>query len=709
MQIIQTIRDKGAAIVIAVIALSLIGFILMDSNQGGNSLFSSISTNVGKVNGETIELDYFNRRIRQAETMEEQRTQQKLTSVRSMQIREQMWNQIVAEKVFYAEAKKLGINFTSKELSYILLSNDQNNPLLQEQGLVDPQTGKLNVAEAQKALNEIKKFKGERREAVDAQIIDPLKLNTIVGRYNSLLQASAYYPEWMKKKEIADQQTFSTISYVAIPYSEIPDSTVKVTDAEINEYVNKNKDLFKQEAGRKISYISFSQLPSREDSVATRAQLDQIRDQFAADSNAAAFVARNASSIEFVDEFQPRSKITSTALDSILSQPAGTVYGPYVEGRNFVLAKVVATKQLPDSVRAKHILIAANDPQTGAAIRDDSTAKKLADSLLTAINNGASFTALAAQFSADGSKDKGGDLGTFGYGVMVPEFNEFTFTKPVGTRGVVRTQFGYHVIEVTNQSHFNPAYKIAYIGKEINSGDATINAASLAATKASAQKNAKALRDYASKNGLAPIEVPTLVKENDFMVGSLQEARPLVRWAFEAETGDVSEPFAMGDQFVVAMVDKIYKEGVQDAETARSGAEPIIRNRKKADIIIKKVGATPTLEAAAAAYNKQVQQAGADSSITMASQVVNGIGVEPKLIGASFHKEFQQKPSPAFGGSSGVYVIKVNALGQLPAALPEMEAQRQSSRLGSMRSETNDWYEGLRKLASIKDKRSTHY
>lgn len=709
MQIIQTIRDKGAAIVIAVIALSLIGFILMDSNQGGGSLFSSISTNVGKVNGETIELDYFNRRIRQAETMEEQRTQQQLTSVRSMQIREQMWNQIVAEKVFFAEAEKLGIKFTSKELSYILLSNDPSNPLLQEQGLVDPQTGKLNMAEAQKALNEIKKFKGERREAVDAQIIDPLKLNTIVGRYNGLLQASAYYPEWMKKKELADQQSFSTISYVSIPYSEISDSTVKVTDAEINEYVSKHKDLFKQEAGRKISYITFSQLPAQEDSIAVRAQLEQIRDQFAADTNAAAFVARNASSIEFVDDFQPKSKITTIAIDSILSQPQGTVYGPYVDGRNYVLAKVIATRQLPDSVRARHILITVNDLQTGAAIRPDSSAKQLADSILAAVNSGANFAALAAQYSADGSKDKGGDLGTFGYGVMVPEFNEFTFTKPVGTKGVVRTQFGYHVIEVTNQSNFNPAYKIAYVGKEIHAGDATINAASLAATRASAQKNSKALRDYASKNGLAPIEVPTIVKENDYMIGSLQEARPLVRWAFEAEPGDVSEPFALGDQFVVAMVDKIYKEGVQDAETARSGAEPIIRNRKKADIIIKKIGENPTLEAAAAAYNRQVEQAGADSSITMATQVINGVGVEPKLIGASFHTAFQQKPSPAFGGSSGVYVMKINSMGQLPAPLPEMENQRQASRLGSIRNETNDWYEGLRKLADIKDKRSDHY
>jgi len=147
---------------------------------------------------------------------------------------------------------------------------------------------------------------------------------------------------------------------------------------------------------------------------------------------------------------------------------------------------------------------------------------------------------LAAQFSADGSKDNGGDLGTFGYGAMVPEFNDFCFTKPVGSKEVVQTQFGYHVIDITNQSHFSPAYKIAFVARQIVPSDETINNAGVEATKASTQKDAAALAKYAAEKGLKIVQNPAPIKENDFSVGALQDARQLVRWAFESKAGQVS-------------------------------------------------------------------------------------------------------------------------------------------------------------------------
>lgn len=706
MQIIQSIRDKGAAITVAVIVLCLIGFVLMDAKQGNSSLFGSTSSNVGKVNGETIELAEFNKKMNQTEAQEEQRTGQRPTGSRLNQIREQVWNQVVAEKIFLKEADKLGITFTAKELSAILLSNDQNNPFLQEQGMVDPATGRLDVAKAQEALRNIKKFTGEQKEAVNSQVIDPLKLTTTVAKYSGLINASAYYPAWMQEADRADAENFATISYVSVPYTEISDSAVKVTDADINEYVKKNKELFKQEAGRTISYVTFSQLANAEDSLKIKAQVETLKASFAADTNAQAFVARNTSVVDFEDKFLPKSRIQSSQVDTIVKYPVGSVVGPYVDGGAYVLAKLIASKQLPDSVSARHILIPTNDPQTGAPINADSTAKRLADSIFNAIKGGADFAALAAKYSSDGSKDKGGDLGTFAYGAMVPEFNDFTFGNPVGSKDVVRTQYGYHVIEITKQTNFNPAYKIAFLAKDITPSDATINNASLQATKASSVKDAAAFSKHASENGLKIVQSPAIIKENDFSVGGLDDARQLVRWAFDAKKGAISEPFSIGDQFVVAIVDKIQEEGLQDATTARSGAEVIIRKEKKAAIIKNKLGATPTLESAAAAYNKQVLQAGADSSLTFNSQIVNGLGLESKVIGASFNKEFLSKPSPAFAGTNSVFVIKVLSVNTKPASSPDVAAQQATSRLSAIRSQTNNWYEGLKKLSTIKDNRS---
>jgi len=702
MQIIQSIRDKGAAIVITVIALSLIGFLLMDAQQGGSRLFSSFSNNVGKVNGQTIEIAEFNRRVKLAEDMEEQRSGQRPAGTRIYQIRDQVWNQMVAEIIFFDEAKKLGIDFTPKELSALLLSNDQSNPFLQ-QGFADPATGRLDVAKAQQALGEMKKAKGAQREMIDAQIIEPSKLSSIVAKYSGLITASAYFPSWMNEKEATDKNSFSTISYVSIPYSDISDSAVTVSDSDIKDYVNKNKELFKQEAGRKISYVSFSQLPSADDSLRIRTQLEQIRQSFIADTNAQAFVARNASAIEYVDKFLPKSKITSGALDTITKQPIGSVYGPYADQGSFVLAKVVGTSSLPDSVKARHILIKTTDQQTGQPIMEDSVAKKRADSILAAIKGGADFAALAAVYGSDATKDKGGDLGTYGYGAMVGEFNDFTFTKPVGSKDVIQTQFGWHVVEIISQKEFKPAYKIAFVAKEITPSDVTINQASLQATKASAEKNAAALRSYLSKSGRGLTQVPNTIKETDYTVGALQDARQLVRWAFEADKDDVSEPFNIGDQFVVAVVDKVEKEGVQDVATARSGAEAMIRKQKKAKIIKDKIGATPTLESAAAAYGKTILQAGADSTITFSAQIINSLGVEPKLIGAAFHKGFQSKPSPAIEGTNAVYVLKVLGIQSKPAIADEAANQ---SRLTSLRGQLGNWYEGLKKKAEIKDNRS---
>jgi hypothetical protein len=236
MQIIQSIREKGAAIVIIVIALSLISFILMDAKQGGNKLFGSLSNNVGSVNGEEIELATFNSKVKEAEDMQEQRYGQRPSGQETYQLRDRIWDQLVAEKIFFKEAENMGISFTSKELSYILLSNEQSNPFLQEQSLKDSLTGLLDISKAQTALNNIKKLKGEQRASVNSQIIDPLKLNTTVAKYSALLSSSAYYPSWLKDKDQKESETFSTISYVAIPYSEISDDKVKVTGDDVARF-----------------------------------------------------------------------------------------------------------------------------------------------------------------------------------------------------------------------------------------------------------------------------------------------------------------------------------------------------------------------------------------------------------------------------------------------------------------------------------------
>lgn len=709
MQIIQGIRDKGAAIVIVVISLSLIGFILMDAKQGGNN-FSSGGGSLGKVNGLAIEQNEFSKKVNSIELQEEQQTGTKPNSTRSVQIREQVWNQIVAERVFYAEAAKLGIEFTSKELDNILKSDDQSNPLMQDRSMVDPATGKLDMSKVGPALANLKKMTGEQWDMVNSQIIEPQKLTSISTKYFAMLNASAYYPAWMEEKDAKEEKSFATISYVQIPYQTISDSSVKVTDAEIEKYIASHKDLFKQEAGRMISYVAFSQLPSAADTARTREAVENLKNDFIAETNTKTFLARNASAIDFDTNYVPKSKINTWALDSIVRMSPGSVFGPYVDNKNYVIAKYLGSRSLPDSVNAKHILIATVDNQTGQPLLEDSVAKRRADSILTAVNSGANFSMLALQYSADGSKEKGGDLGTFGYGAMVPAFNDFCFEKPTGSKGVVRTQFGYHVIQILNQKGQSPAYKIGFMAKEIFASEETINKASNEAIKLSAEKDLKKIDKYINEKGLAKITVPNLIKENDAQIGQMQDARQLVRWVFEAKKGDVSDPMPVGDQFVVAIVEKIYKEGTQDVETARPLVENTIREEKKGEMIVKALGANPTLETAAAKYQKEILTAGEDSSITFKTQIINAIGNEPKLIGSIFNKANVNKVAAPVAGRAGVYVFKVNSMGEKAVDPSENAVQKRQEQTTALRnSAATNWFEGLRKKATIKDERSKFF
>ena len=708
MQVIQTIREKGAPITIAAIALALIAFILMDAKQdkGGKSANDSI----GKVNGSGVGYEQFNKKVLQAETQKEQQTGQKPSTAEISQIREQVWNQIVAEKVFYAEAAKLGIEFTSKELDYVLKSNDQSNPLMQDRTMVDPATGKLDMAKVGQAITQIKKMTGEKWDMINAQIIEPQKLTSVSTKYFALLNASAYYATWMEEKDAKESNSFANISYVQIPYQTITDSTIKVTDAEVADYVKKHKGLFKQEAGRMISYVGFSQLPSAADSAKTKALVEGLRNEFAGETNIKSFLARNASAIDFDTNYIPKAKIQSRYLDSITRLSVGSVYGPYVESKNYVLAKMLGSKTLPDSAHARHILIGTVNPQTGEPLLEDSIAHKRADSINNAISSGANFAMLAMIYSSDGSKDKGGDLGTFGNGAMVPEFNKFCFEKPVGSRAVVKTQFGYHIIDLLSQKGASPAYKIGYLAKEIFASEETINNASNEAIKLSGEKDAKKMEAYVQKKGLQKISVPNLIKENDAQIGQMQDARALVRWAFEAKKGDVSDPMPMGDQFVVATVDKIYKEGTQDIETARPLAENAIKEEKKADQIIKALGANPTLESASAKYAKEIKMAGADSSLTFKAQIIDSVGNEPKLIGAIFNKANLGKVAAPIAGKTGVFIFKVNSIAEKAANPNEDKVQKRLEQTAALRNQAvSNWFEGLRKKATIKDDRSKFF
>jgi peptidyl-prolyl cis-trans isomerase D len=696
MSVIQTIRDRGTWIIFVIIAVALIAFILQDGAGRGGSAFSNSSV-IAKVNGTSIERGVFEERLKSQEAMYagQGATRDQLIGT--------VYNMEVDNIVLNQEFDKLGLTVSAKELNDILFG--ENSPLRQE--FTDPKTGEFKVDDAKRAFAQIKKSKNaEQIKMINSGYIEPTIQNSLRNKYQNLLIQSVYVPKWMVEKQQADNNAVASASYVYYPYVALPDSSVKVSEADINNYVKKHSNEFKkEEETRSIAYVSFSAAPTSADSAATLAQINDLKAEFAASSDAAAFLGKVGTELAFYNSYFGGSRIQVTNKDSIIRLPIGGLFGPYVDGNNYVIAKMVGIKQWPDSVTVRHILIGTNDPQSGQQVRDDSTGKKLVDSIQTAIKNGADFNAMVTKYSDDGgSKEKGGVYDYFPQGQMVIPFNDFAFDNQVGAKGVVKTDFGYHYIEILGQKNRAPAYKIAYLAKPIISSNETMNEANTAAaTFASGAKGTKEFNDNAAKLA-KPILSATEIKQNDFTVGTMANTRSLVRWIYENKEGAVSDPTEVGDQIIVAMVTNINKAGLMGAAEARPLVEGLIRNDKKAKIIIDTKMKGSSLEEIAKSSGSSILRA---DSLSFGSGFINGVGNEPKIVGAAFNKVVQGKASSLIAGNSGVFAVKGETIAAKAAdALPETVKQSliQNRKMAIYRS-----IEALRKAATVKDYRFSFY
>ena len=366
---------------------------------------------------------------------------------------------------------------------------------------------------------------------------------------------------------------------------------------------------------------------------------------------------------------------------------------------------MLGTKQWPDSAKVRHILVATSDPRNGQQVRPDSVAKKLIDSIETAVKAGADFGALVTKYSDDqGSKDKAGVYEFFPQGQMVVPFNDFAFDKPVGSKGVVKTDFGYHYMEVLAQKNINPVYKIAYLSKAILTSNETETAASTAAAQfAVSSKSAKDFNANAMKENRA-VQLASEIKQNDFSITGLGQSRQLVRWIYEHSAGDVSEPTQIGDKYVVALVSAVNKAGLMSVAEARPTVETILRNEKKAKQIIETKYKGNTLEAYSSSTGAPVLRA---DSLSFAAPFISGVGSEPKIIGAAFNKTLSGKVSEPIAGATGVFAIKVESNGTKAAATDPITVKQnliQAAKMSSYRG-----FDALRKAATIKDNRSKFY
>ncbi|MBO9199739.1 MULTISPECIES: peptidylprolyl isomerase [Niastella] len=708
MSVIQSIRDKAAWIIIGAIALALIAFIVQDALQGGGrGLFSGNSTTLGKVNGTSIDVRDFEQRYKMAEENYRAQNYPVNDQLRS-QIRESLWNEFVEDALMTDEYAKLGITISDKEVGDLLYG--ANPPQMLRQQFTDS-TGTYNANMAYQAIRSLKKGSAQYN-SFWGEFVPALEKSRQREKFTSLVGKSMYVPKWLLEKTNAENSQRSSISYVNVPYSTIPDSTIKISDEDVREYVDKHKDAYKQENERGLIYVSFDASPNSADSLSVYNSVANQKDALAAantTSDIQNLMANTSSETPYFDGYVLSSKMQMSNADTLRRLADGQIIGPYQDGPNYTMAKMVSRRQMPDSVKCRHILIKIGDQQGQA--RTDSAAKKLIDSIETALKGGANFDSMVVKYSDDaGSKDKKGEyeFTSMQFSNLSKEFAEVIFYGNVGDKKIVKVEnqsySGYHYIEVLSQKKFETAFKIAYVSHAIIPSDETINGASgMASQFAGESRDLKSFDDNAAKRKLNKLQAD--VKESDFMIMGLGESREIIRWAFnDAKRGTVADhAYQVGDKFVVPAVVSVSEKGTMSVEKARPLVEYKVRNEKKAEGIIKKIGTAPTsLEAVAQASGQQILRA---DSVTFNSTFIPNVGNEMKVLGASFNKEYQTKVSAPIKGEIGVFVIKVDNITAAPNPNFDAKAQQQAiqQQMGAMFGYRA--MEIMKKSATIKDNR----
>ncbi len=681
MSVIQNLRTKYAKIVGGLIGISLVGFILMDASNGPLKSLFGRDTSVATVNGDKIDAKDYQQQMADYELLVPLYSKGKpLDDATRAQIRQQVLDELVYQKLVEGDMERLGITVTDAELKDLIRGSNPDPMIQQFPYFADQKTGQFNpqmIAAFEQQVPQLEPNQRQKLQAEWAALQRFVARSRKLQKFNGLVLNGVYTPAVLAKKATEASAEMASVRFVKLPFSMIPDAEVKVTDADLNTYLREHKEQYTIDAPvRSMEYVTFDVLPSSEDTMKSLGALRKIRDEFAATADVESFVNRN-SEVPYSDRFFTKKMFQTPGSDSLLNYPVGTVIGPFFENGAYQMVRVMEKKEMPDSVKAQHILLAANEK------RDDSAGHKLADSLVGLLKSGMPFDTLAKRFSDDQSnKEKGGDLGYFGQNQMVAEFNTAAFEGKTGDLKTVKTQFGWHILKINDQKAFQPATKLAVVAKSLQAGQNTNDAAyTRAVSFAGKNKDAKAFEKAVAAERLQQ-KVAENIRQSDFAINGLGNARELIKWVWDDDrkVGAVSDPFNIDGRYVVARISGMKAAGLMTLdESTKPQIEQLVKARKKGDILLSRYGKMKTIDEVAAAGKQPILQA---DSFSFANPFAKNLGFEPKVVGYAFNKDFKPgATSPAIRGNDAV--IFTSLVQRFNNALPPMDAstlkQQQSS------------------------------
>lgn len=726
MALLGTIRNRFGWVMMGLVFVGVASFLFMDISPGANTA-SGRSATVGYVNGEKVSNDL----------VQEYASEYKGAGYIQEEIQAQVWDRIIGEKLLTQKTIDAGMVVTPTEMGDLFLSQDPRllSPVVQNQ-LADPKTRQINredIKQRMKMFKEpgeiVKASQGnpqQKEQLMEMQkgwlaLEKSVKVRALQDKYFIALEKGIYTPSWMVEMENKLQETGYNFDYVRIPYTSIKDEVV-VSDEEMKDYIKTNARQYKRKATANIEYVVFDVKPTSDDSLyyytSMEERAQELRDAKTVEEDSSVVLQYTR---DFAPNFYTKTEMSSLAsvpalmIDSIFDADEGTVFGPYVQGQKYKVLKKVAEKNLPDSVRARHILIRAEDPTAGQR------ATALLDSIKNVLETdpAASFDSLALNFSEDGSSTKGGDLGWQGKDVsFVPQFKEYMFyTGKKGEYKLLYTQFGVHLIQITDTKYETDrvGVRIAVLEEAIIPQAKTTDKIKRQAVEFIANNRTLEEMQKAAKEKGLTVAPATGLEKGAFEISGLGKnstAASIVTWAHLPETkvGDVTgsayaidnEALGYTEKYVVmALASKVDKGLATISDPLiRAEVETILRNKKKTDVVKKKLGTLTSLDAIAGAYSVIKQSA---TNVQYGSANLGADGTEPKVAGLAASTEVGQM-SGAVGGKTGVYIVQVTSKNEAPPIANVKTAREKVTRRISQ-AVTAGIYENLKENSEIIDER----
>ncbi len=702
MATLQTLRNKAGVLLAVVIGLSLLAFILGDFLNSGSGMFQKKRTEIAEINGKSIGYQDFAAKVEQG--IENYKRSSGITNIDEQtyaSIRNQVWNSYMNDFVYSDEYNELGISCTPDELFDMVQGKNIHPQIQQAQIFQNQQTGGFDRNLVMQFLKSLDKDPtGQQRQAWLSYEQELMK-DRIYTKYQTLIAKGMYVTRKMVDAEFIETNKKFNLNFVPIRYATIADSLVKITDADVQKYYEENKEKFNQEASRDLAYVVWDIVPSQEDKDAVAKWINEQKPEFERIENAAQYIAATGES-RFNENYLGALDIPEVIREWALVADIGMVFGPYQEDLTWKLARVTDTKELPDSVLASHILIR---PVNNT---DYDAAQKTADSIKGLIERGQDFTSLAAQFGTDGTKDKGGDLGWFTMDKMIPEFSKACFFGAKNELLTVKSTYGIHVIKIVDQAGKSKKVQLAILDRSITPSDKTYqDIYNIASKFASTYDNGTKFEDGVVKENLNK-RLATNLREGDAAITGLDNPRELVRWAYEAEKGDLSDLKEYGPRFVLAKLTEIREKGPAPLDQVRTQVENSVRNEKKAEMLIaqanKELQASSSLADIAPKFYSNVATA---AGAYFTSFTITGMGMEPQVSAAMTSLPVNQISKPIKGGN-GVYLVQVTDIFE-----PDLNADRTESRSRLEQSFTSragyEIFTALEKNAKVVDRRNKFY